>query len=322
MHNDVVGKVLVTGATGFIGSAVSSVLADNSYELTRTASRTRSGITKMSLDTEDWSPVLKGIDTVVHCAALAHVPVSNDEEFIDKVRELNVTAAKRLAKQAKEHGVKRFIFLSSIKALGEATTHGQAYTNNSVCAPEDLYGESKRDAELALKKELLGSKTDLIIIRPPLVYGPGVKGNFKSLMGIAQRNLPLPFGRVDNRRSLVALDNLVDLIVTCVKYPEPLNETFLVSDDHDVSTKKLLETLTQAYDKKPRLIPFPVSVMRVMAGLLGKKAVADRLFGNLQIDISHTKRTLNWQPPVRFEQAIRDCVKTDPDTLNQNNVTS
>ncbi|RUO26256.1 UDP-glucose 4-epimerase [Aliidiomarina minuta] len=310
-------KVLVTGATGFIGAPLSQALSERNFIVMRTARHARDEVKSMPLDTENWKPALEGVDVVVHCAALAHVPAQSDDAFREKVRTLNVTAAQRLARQAKELGVKRFIFLSSVKAIGESTAANQVYTCESQCLPEDLYGESKREAEVALQQELSGSETDLVIIRPPLVYGPGVKGNFKSLMNIAKRNLPLPFKSVDNKRSLVALDNLVDLIVTCVKYPESLNDTFLVSDDHDVSTRELLDSLTKAYGNEPRLWPYPVSFMRVAARLLGKKAVADRLFGNLQLDISYTRRTLNWEPVVSFEQGIQDCVTTEFNNSNQ-----
>lgn len=302
-------NVLVTGSTGFIGEGLSQALAEQEYNIMRVASRVRPGVMAIPLNTDDWGAVLEGIDTVIHCAALAHVPVSNDDHFIAKVKQLNVLATQRLAKQAKQGGVKRFIFLSSVKALGEFTLSSSPYTNNSEYSPDDLYGESKRDAELALKKELAGSDTDLVILRPPLVYGPGVKGNFRALMGLAKKSVPLPFGAVKNKRSLVSLENLVSLIITCVKHSQPLNETFLVSDDHDVSTKELFETLTRAYGKKPKLWPCPVGLMRFGATILGKKAISDRLFGNLQLDITHTKQILNWEPPVSFQQAIQTCVK-------------
>ncbi|RXS43020.1 NAD-dependent epimerase/dehydratase family protein [Idiomarina sp. 29L] len=305
-------KILLTGASGFIGNELFKQLNNNGFGVIGTARQFYGdSILAMPLGTKDWSPVLDGVETVIHCAALAHVPQSKDEAFRAKVRVLNVEAPAKLARQAKEHGVKRFIFLSSVKALGESTPPNSPYNSNSECSPEDLYGKSKRDAELALKKELEGSATELVIIRPPLVYGPGVKGNFKALMGVAKKNLPLPFASVENKRSLVSLDNLVSLIVTCVKHPEPLNGTFLVSDDHDVSSKELFETLTRTYGKDPKLWPFPVSLMKLSAKMLGKKAIADRLFGNLQLDINHTKKALNWEPPVTFNDAIQKCVKAE-----------
>ncbi|WP_322406958.1 NAD-dependent epimerase/dehydratase family protein [Idiomarina sp. PL1-037] len=311
-------KLLITGASGFIGNELFKQLSNNGFQVNGTARQfCGDSIVAMPLDTKDWSPVLDDVETVIHCAALAHIPQSDNGEFVSQVREYNVAAPQRLAKQAKEKGVKRFIFLSSVKALGESTILGSSYRNISDCSPEDLYGESKHDAELALKKELAGSDTELVIIRPPLVYGPGVKGNFRALMGLAKRNLPLPFGAVKNKRSLVSLENLVSLIIACVKYPEPLNETFLVSDDQDVSTKELFETLTRAYGEKPKLWRCPVGLMRFGATILGKKAIADRLFGNLQLDITHTKKALNWEPPVSFQQAIQTCVNHELHNSNK-----
>ncbi|WP_417439215.1 NAD-dependent epimerase/dehydratase family protein [Idiomarina sp.] len=311
-------KLLITGASGFIGNELFKQLSNNGFQVNGTARQFHGdSIVAMPLDTKDWSPVLDGVETVIHCAALAHVPQSDNGEFVSQVREYNVVATQRLAKQVKEKGVKRFIFLSSVKALGESTIPGSSYKNTSEYSPEDLYGESKRDAELALKKELSGSETEFVIIRPPLVYGPSVKGNFKALMGLAKKNIPLPFGAVKNKRSLVSLENLVSLIITCVKHSQPLNETFLVSDDYDVSTKELFETLTRAYGKKPKLWPCPVGLMRFGAKILGKKAIADRLFGNLQLDITHTKKTLNWEPPVSFQQAIQTCVNHELHNSNK-----
>lgn len=305
-------KILLTGATGFVGSQLRRHLLSLGYSVRGTSKNTKQdGIFLVPLDTKDWTPVLKDIDIVIHCAALAHVEPSSDDSFIRKVKEYNVHAPHRLAKQAKKQGVKRFIFLSSVKALGESTPRCLPYTSKSEYLPEDLYGESKRDAELALKKELSGSQTELVIIRPPLVYGPNVKGNFKALINLANRNLPLPFGLVNNKRSLVALDNLVSLIIKCVEYPEELNETFLVSDDYDVSTRELLMALTRAQSKKPKFWPFPVSLMRLGAVVLSKKAVADKLFGNLQLDISNTKQVLGWEPTLGFHKAIQKCINSE-----------
>ena len=311
-------KLLVTGASGFIGNELFKQLSNDGFQVRGTARQFYGdSIIAMPLETKDWSPVLDGVETVIHCAALAHVSQSDNKDFVSQVREYNVVAPQRLAKEAKEKGVKRFIFLSSVKALGESTNPGSPYKNTSEYLPEDLYGESKRDAELVLKKELAGSDTELVIIRPPLVYGPGVKGNFKALMGLAKKNAPLPFGAVKNKRSLVSLENLVSLIIACVKHPEPLNETFLVSDDYDVSTKELFETLTGAYGEKPKLWRCPVGLMRFGATILGKKAIADRLFGNLQLDIAHTKQILNWEPPVSFQQAIQACVNHELHSSNK-----
>lgn len=302
-------KILLTGASGFVGNALFEKLMKDGFYVTGTSRvRQSDSIVAMPLDSKDWTPLINDVDTIIHCAALAHVASSKDEEFVSQVREYNVVAPQRIAQQAREAGVKRFIFLSSVKVLGESTAPGEVYTDQSGYSPKDLYGESKRDAEVALKEELAGSNTELVIIRPTLVYGPGVKGNFKVLMGLAKKNIPLPLATVKNQRSLVALENLVSLITTCVKHPEPLNETFLVSDDYDVSTNELFETLSRSYGKNPTLWSLPVGLMRFSAKLLGKKVIADRLFGNLQVDITYTKKVLNWEPPVSFQHAIESCV--------------
>lgn len=311
-------NILLTGATGFIGGELVRTLGNSGNIDLSLLGRKKAPVTAVKQyiqqlsSSQNYLAALEGKDTLIHLAALP-----DNNASVDTAKEINVAVPATLAKQAKESSVKRFIFLSSVKAMGESTPPNSPYKNSSEYSPEDLYGESKRDAELALKKELAGSGTELVIIRPPLVYGPGVKGNFKALMGLAKKNLPLPFGSVENKRSMVSLDNLVSLIVTCVKHPEPLNDTFLVSDDHDVSTNELFETLTQAYGKEPKLWPFPVSLMRFGATILGKKAIADRLFGNLQLDITHTKKTLNWEPPTSFQQAIQTCVNHELNSSNK-----
>ncbi len=313
-------KVAVTGASGLVGSNLVEVLNKVCFEVLELG-RTRLSRASQFLEcdlshSKALSIDLKGIDTFIHCAALTQAPQSKNGAFRAKLRELNVNSVVKLAKMAKKAKVRRFIFLSSVKAMGESTLPESPYTNKDECSPEDLYGESKLDAELALKNELACSDTELVIIRPPLIYGPGVKGNFKVLMGLAKKNLPLPFGSVANKRSFVSIDSLISLIVTCVKHFEPLNDTFLVSDGHDVSTKELFEALTKAYGKEPKLWPCPVGLMRFGATILGKKAIADRLFGNLQLDITHTKKTLNWEPPVSFQQAIQTCVKHELNSSN------
>lgn len=313
-------SVLVSGATGFVGSALYSALKDNGFEVKGT-SRTKhpdTSIVEWNISDEDSLTLnfdLDGIDCVVHCAALAHIPDLNDESK-NLARLLNVKAAKCIAAQARESKVKRFIFLSSVKAMGEATDTDKPFTYVTESVPVDLYGHLKRDAELEIQRELLDSETDLIIIRSPLVYGAGVKGNFQSLISLAGKDIPLPFKSVNNKRSLVALDNLVDLIETCIKYHQPINDTFLVSDGYDVSTKELFELIAKSSGKKPKLFPFPVSVMKMFLRFMGQKSAGDKLFGNLQVDISHTERMLNWRPKVLFKQAIRDCVQSTVNPLN------
>ncbi|WP_404398452.1 UDP-glucose 4-epimerase family protein [Idiomarina loihiensis] len=317
-------KVLLTGASGFVGKGLTECLnlTDNDVELTcgvrkeRNLSRYKDVVVGELNGLTNWHEAVRCQDIVIHTAARAHVMNDNELEPLSEYRKVNVEGTLNLAKQSINAGVRRFIFISSVKVNGEVTRAGSPFTFNDTPAPEDAYGLSKLEAENALK--ILAAQTDMevIIVRAPLVYGRGAKGNFKALMGLAKKNVPLPFGAVKNKRSLVSLENLVSLIITCVKHPQPLNETFLVSDDHDVSTRELFETLTRAYGKKPKLWPCPVGLMRFGATILGKKAIADRLFGNLQVDITHTKKTLNWEPPVSFQQAMQTCIKHELNSSN------
>lgn len=209
-----------------------------------------------------------------------------------------------LARQAEARGVRRFIFLSSIKVNGEGTESGRAYRADDVPAPMDPYGVSKHEAEQALLALGRGGKMAVTIIRPVLVYGPGVKGNFLSMMRWLKRGVPLPFGAIDNRRSLVAIDNLVDLIVTCLTHPAAANQTFLVSDGEDLSTSALLRRLGAALDRPARLIPLPGALLGIAAALVGRKAMAARLLGSLQVDAAPTRALLGWRPPVTVDQAL------------------
>ena len=200
--------------------------------------------------------------------------------------------------------------MSSVKVNGEATHQGRPFTAEGEPAPEDAYGISKAEAEAGLKAISAKTGMELVIIRPPLVYGLGVKGNFAAMMRAVARGLPLPFGAVlDNRRSLVGLDNLVDLIVTCIDHPAAANQTFLVSDGEDLSTSDLLRRLGSAMDKPARLLNIPPALLGAAAALIGRRAVAQRLLGNLQVDISHTCRTLDWSPPVSVDEGLRRAVQ-------------
>ncbi len=313
-------NVLLTGVTGFVGQAVLAQLVPRP-EITvfSYGRRTPAGLPASILHTTthhvtgelsgdtNFTSALSDIDVVIHCAAQAHVMKPSNNDGGNIYWAVNVEGTLNLAKQAIAAGVKRFIFISSVKVNGESTTHLSPFSHTSAPAPEDDYGLSKLAAEEGLRSLVAGSKMELVIIRPPLVYGLGVKGNFCSLLAIAKKNLPLPLGGIHNQRSMVALDNLVDLIITCITHPRAANKTFLVSDDQDVSTTQLLQMITQAAGKSPRLIPVPMSWLRLMGRLTGKQAVIERLCGNLQVDIGHTKQTLGWQPPVSVAEGIKRC---------------
>lgn len=221
-------------------------------------------------------------------------------------QRVNVEGTLNLAKQAAETGVRRFVFVSSVKVNGEGTAAGHPFTASDTAAPQDPYGISKMEAEQGLCQIAADTGMEVVIVRPPLIYGPGVKANFASLMRAVQRGIPLPLASVThNRRSFVALDNLVDLLITCIDHPAAANQTFLVSDGEDLSTADLLRRLGQAMEKPARLIPVPPSLLQVGANLLGKGDMAQRLLGNLQVDISHTRNTLNWHPPISVDEGLR-----------------
>ena len=303
-------NLLVTGASGFVGSALIKALPE--YRVT---ALTRSGQVNechrsfaVAIDENaDFSDALANIDVVIHSAARVHIMADKATDPLAEFRKVNTAGTLALARQAAAKGVKRFIFISTVKVNGEQTRIDKPFYSDDVPAPEDPYGISKNEAEIGLRRIASETGMEVVIIRPPLVYGPGVKGNFSTMMRFSQKNLPLPLGSIHNKRSLVALDNLVDLIVTCIEHPKAVNQTFLVSDDCDVSTTELIEMLTLAAAKKPRLMSFPVGVMRFTSQLLGKSAVFERLCGNLQVDISHTKKTLGWKPVVSVEQGIKQC---------------
>ncbi|MDX1538539.1 SDR family oxidoreductase [Arsukibacterium sp.] len=302
--------VLLTGATGFVGSAVASEIKTKELRL---LGRKDPRFTEALFCPAEISPLsdyatyLEQVDVVIHAAARVHVMTDTAVDPLDEYRVVNTSGTLNFARQAAASGVKRFIFISSVKVNGEATSENQAFRYDNTPRPEDYYGISKAEAEAGLWQIAADTKMEVVIIRPPLVYGPGVKANFAAMLMLAKKNLPLPLGAIHNKRSLVALDNLVDLIVTCIDHPKAANHTFLVSDDQDVSTTELLQMMTHAAGKKPRLIPVPVSWLKLAGKLTGKQAVVDRLCGNLQVDISHTKKTLGWKPPITVEEGIARC---------------
>ena len=301
-------NIAITGASGFVGSAlVKQLTLQGSNALTLLTRRPikHDGATIQTRPDFDFD--LTSQDVVIHAAARAHVMNETLSDPLAEYRKINVHGSLALAKAALSAGVQRFIFISSIKVNGEKTATGQAFSVESPEHPEDAYGQSKWEAEQALKDLISGSQMELVILRPPLIYGPGVKGNFASLLRISQRRLPLPLGALSNSRSLISLDNLLDLIIVCLKHPGAANQTFLASDDRDLSTTELLKQLGDACGKPARLVPVPPVILQGIARMLGKKSIAERLTGNLQIDISHTRTTLDWEPPVLPADGFRRC---------------
>jgi nucleoside-diphosphate-sugar epimerase len=255
----------------------------------------------------DWSAALHGQTTVIHTAARAHVMNDKSEDPVQEFRQVNVDGTLKLARQAADAGIQRFVFVSSIKANGEQTALGQPFTPEDQPAPEDPYGLSKLEAEQGLRELASETGMEVVIIRPPLVYGPGVKGNFASMIKLVEKGLPLPLGAIRNKRSLVVLDNLVDLIITCIDHPAAANQVFLAGDGEDLSTTELLQGVAKAMGKPSRLVPVPAGLLMFGATMLGKKAMAQRLLGSLQVDISKARNLLGWQPPMSVEEGLKRC---------------
>lgn len=302
-------KVLLTGANGFVGSATTKALLRSKFEVLQ-AVRKSTNLDEISIGVvdggTDWTKALIDCSVVIHCAARVHMMQDSVSDPFSEYQKVNVAGTLNLARQAARAGVKRFVFLSSIKVNGEETQLGGPYSAHDVPAPEDAYGISKAEAEAGLRLLSLETGMEVVIIRPPLVYGPGVKGNFSSLLRWVARGLPLPLGlATTNRRSLVGLDNLVDLILTCVDHPKAANQTLLVSDGEDLSTADLLRRIGQALNRPARLIPVPVNILIIASRLLGKSSIAQRLLGSLQVDISETCTLLNWKPPVSVDEGLR-----------------
>ena len=310
-------STLVTGANGYLGNALCSRAAAEGLPLracVRTAMKKSSGAAnEMAVGAidgaTDWAPALNGCATVMHLAARVHVMAERASNPLVEFRRVNVDGTLNLGRQAAAAGVRRFVFVSSVKVNGESTAADHAFNAADIPAPQDPYAISKMEAEQGLRQIAAETGMEVVIVRPPLVYGPGVKANFAALMRAVQRGVPLPLASVThNRRSFVALDNLVDLLITCIDHPAAANQTFLVSDGEDLSTTDLLRRLGQAMNKPARLIPVQPSLLQLGANLLGKGDMAQRLLGNLQVDISHTRQTLGWTPPVSVDEGLRRAV--------------
>ena len=306
--------VLVTGASGFVGRALRNRLVVRGYAV-RGAFRTLCGENSRgseativgTIDEQtDWGTALRGCKVVLHLAARVHVTDDSAADPWREFRRVNVDGTLNLGRQAAEAGVKRLVFLSSIKVNGDNTEVGCAFAADQLPEPMDPYGVSKMEAENGLWALAKETGIEVVIVRPPLVYGPGVKANFLAMMRWLSRGIPLPLGAVtENRRSLVALDNLVDLIVTCIDHPAAANQTFLVSDGEDLSTAELLRRMGQALGTPARLIPVPVGLLKLGATLLGRPGLAQRLCGSLQVDITKTRELLGWSPPVSVDEGLR-----------------
>lgn len=309
-----VEQTLVTGASGFIGRALVARFREEGRAVlgvVRSAHPNSGFVQGPPLEQQgDWSGLLQSCAVVVHLAARVYVMNAPGKGQLEAFRRTNVDGTLMLARQAAATGVKRFVLASSVKVNGEQTDPGCLFVPHDSPAPNDAYGISKAEAEAGLKAIAAETGMEVVIIRPPLVYGPGVKGNFAAMMRAVAHGLPLPFGAVtDNRRSLVGLDNLVDLIVTCIDHPAAANQTLMVSDGEDLSTADLLRRLGVAMGKPARLLNIPPALLGAAAAMIGKRAIGQRLLGNLQVDISDTCRTLGWKPPISVDEGLRRAVQ-------------
>lgn len=316
-------RVYLTGASGFVGAGLLSFLSCGPFVCTVALRNSLpflpndvrvEKITSLTVDAS-LQAGLVGQDVVVHCAGRAHVMHEQAKDPLAEFRAVNLHGTLNLARQAAAAGVKRFIFISSIKVSGEETRPGLAYSADASPAPVDAYGISKFEAEQGLQVLAAETGMEVVIIRPVVVYGPGVKANFHSMINWLYKGIPLPFGAIHNRRSFVSIDNLVHLIVTCIDHPAAANEIFLVSDGEDLSTTELLHRMAKALGRPARLLPVPSWLLKTGALMLGKPALAQRLCGSLQVDIRRTRELLDWTPPVSIDEALR---RTAVHFLSQN----
>lgn len=306
-------KILLTGASGFLGKRIAQYLKNSeSKDLSLVYRKNEFCVDDKQFcvgninKTTDFSASLSGQDVVVHTAARVHIMREGSIDPLSQFRMVNVEGTLNLAAQAIEAGVQRFIFISSIKVNGETTLGQDTFSELDNPNPQDPYALSKYEAERGLLDLVNRSDMQLVIIRPPLTYGPGVKGNFAILIKLALSGLPLPFGLIQNKRSLIALDNLVDLIVTCIDHPNAGDQIFLASDGKNVSTLELVNKIAAAYNVKTYIFPVHVILMKLIARLIGKINVADRLFDNFQIDSSKAELLLDWKAVISMEDQLKE----------------
>jgi UDP-glucose 4-epimerase len=304
-------KILITGANGFIGSHLCQELSNRGiiFRATARSSNTNNYADFVSCDletTESLNQLIDGCDIVVHLAGRAHVTRDDSQE---KYQVANEFVTQRLANAAVQNGIARFVYISSIKVNGESSGPGLPIRQSDTPNPLDNYGRSKLAAELALQEICRVNNMDYVIIRPTLVYGKGVKANFSALISAVKRGLPLPIATVKNVRSMIGINNLIDLIVATCTNPKAANQTFLASDGIDTSTPALVRLIAASLNRRSRIFPFPISILRLLAALIGKSSAIDKLTESLSVDIRHTTNTLNWHPPFSIESEIAKAVK-------------
>ncbi|USD60238.1 SDR family oxidoreductase [Vibrio sp. SCSIO 43140] len=306
-------KIFLTGANGFLGSQINRTLS-NKYQMVcfgRTPPKgSCSRFVKGSLeDLDEGNLDLEDIDVVIHCAARVHMMNDSSTEPLAEYRKINVEPTAQLARLAAKQGVKRFIYVSSIKVHGEFTEE-KPFCADDIASPQDDYARSKLEAEQELLNVSDELGMEIVIVRPPLIYGPNVKANFAALSRLANKGLPLPFGCINkNDRSMVSTYNMVDFIDTCITHPQAANQAFLVSDDDDVSTKHLIQLLSEVQGKRAILLPIPEALFIIAGKVLGKSDVVDRLLGSLRIDIQKNSSLLGWTPPYSLRESLLRMIK-------------
>ena len=306
--------ILITGSTGFVGRCLTETCKHFLIPY-RSAVRFDSVISDSAIvninnidSRTDWSSALENVEIVIHMAARAHIMNDASTDPLKEYRTVNTEGTLNFARQAAAKGVKRFIFVSSVKVNGETTSGLLPFSEESKPSPQDPYGISKMEAESGLHAIATETGMEVVIIRPPLVYGPGVKANFYKLLKISSTGLPLPFGAVHNKRSMIYVGNLVDFIIKCIDHPAAANQTFLISDGEDLSLARLFSYLRSAFDRPARLLPVPIMLFKIVGFLSGKQKVLERLVGDLQVDSRKAQNLLDWQPPFSIKEGVEITV--------------
>ena len=311
-------KILVTGALGFIGQSLCKTLSKSGKSV-RGIVRSQNSFSKNPdieyvsvgdiVHKKDWKNILVDIDCIIHCAGRAHIMSETKSDTLKIYRSVNVDVTKRLAEEAAAAGVRRLIFLSSIGVLGLDTNNRKSFLQSDEINPIENYAISKYEAEQALLQISDKTGIETIIIRSPLVYGPSAPGNLARLIKLVSSNIPLPFSRINNKRSMIGIDNLIDLLIHCINHPKAIGKTFLASDDEDLSTPALIELIASSFERKAYLFPVPLFLLKFLGLVFGKQKEINRLTGSLRIDNSYTKETLNWKPPISVEEGIRRMIQ-------------
>jgi nucleoside-diphosphate-sugar epimerase len=315
----VLKKILVTGASGFIGHTICETLSKSGRLVFGAVRNLNSILVNKNIkyiqvgdisSKKNWKDFLVGVDCIIHCAARVHK--MNDDKNFDFYRQINLHATKHLAEHAIEEGVKRLVFLSSVKVNGESTDQintKQKFLYKDAPNPQDSYARSKYEAEKVLWEISSRTGLEVVVVRLPLVYGYGVKGNLERLIKLVKSGVPLPLSLVKNQRSMIGIDNLVDLLIRCIDHPEASGKTFLASDEEDLSTPELIKLIASSIGKKANLFPLPIFMLKFLGSVFGKREEINRLVGSLRIDNSYTKEILNWNPPITVEEGIKRMVQ-------------